>query len=198
MNEIKKYKNAGRKVAKELYPIDDNAICEICEVRKATDHHHIDTNTHNNEMNNVKKLCRSCHLKEDHRLGNHPNQTRLNQKQIDFIRALPKGATILIQQKYADKFGISLSYFGKIKRGCKMPIPRPKKYSEPEIPGDWQSQPTGKPRALSIKQVKEILSYKPVLGQKNAKRLSKKFNVCLSSIYKALGRQDCYSDSIYD
>ena len=198
MNEVKKYKNAGREIGKKLYPIDDNTMCEICENRKATDHQHIDGNTHNNKTENVKKVCRSCHLKEDHKLGNHPNQTKLTQEQIDFIRALPKGTTILIQQKYADKFGISLSYFGKIKRGCKMPIPRPKKYSEPEIPADWQAQPAGKPRVLSIKQLKEILSYKPVLGKKNAKRLSKKFNVCLASIYKAYGRQGCYSDPIFD
>jgi hypothetical protein len=198
MNEVKKYKEAGRRIAKKLYPIDDNMICEMCEKRKATDHQHIDGNTYNNTIENIKKVCRSCHLKEDHKLGNHPNQTKLTQKQIDFIRAIPKGTTILIQQKYADKFGISLSHFGKIKRGCRVPIPRPKKYNEPEIPVGWQARPIGKPRSLSIKQVLKILSYSPALGVKNAKKLSEQFGVTVTSIYKARGRQGCYSDSIYD
>ena len=198
MDKIERYKKDGRQIAGKVYLIDDNTICEICGKRKASDHHHIDGDTHNNERENVKKVCRSCHLKEDHALGNQANQTKLSQEQIDFIRAIPKRTPNLIQQRYANDFCISLTYLKKIKMGIKTPIPRPKQYTEPTIPTDWQARPTGKPRALSIKQVREILSYKPMLGQKNAEKLSKKFNVCYSIIFKAFGRQGCYSDSIYD
>lgn len=189
---------AGRKRAKELYPIDGNTICQICNKARATDHHHIDRNTHNNEQDNIKKVCRSCHLKEDHRRGNYPNQTKLTEKDIEFIRSFPLGTPISIQAEESKILGISFSHFQKIKNGRRSPKPTEKKYTPVEIPLDYKPIPIGKPRALSIQQVKEITSNKPTLGNKKALSLSITCKVSLATIYKACGRQGCYSNIIYD
>lgn len=44
-------------------------ICEgdDCQ-RKAADRHHKDADTNNNHPDNIKRLCRRCHMKEDGRL----------------------------------------------------------------------------------------------------------------------------------
>jgi len=56
--------NAGNQRAERLFKIGK---CENCE-KKATDRHHKDGNTLNNDPDNVKHLCRLCHLIEDGRL----------------------------------------------------------------------------------------------------------------------------------
>ena len=49
-----------------------------------------------------------------------------------------------------------------------------------------------------INEVKQILAPRPYLGRKKAKELAGEYGVHLSTIFKARGRQGCYSDSIYD
>ena len=44
--------------------------CEICGSTQNLDIHHIDGNYQNNELDNLVCLCRSCHMKEEHRKDN--------------------------------------------------------------------------------------------------------------------------------
>jgi len=44
-------------------------ICEECHAAPAVDRHHLDDNTLNNEPENVKRLCRRCHMILDGRLA---------------------------------------------------------------------------------------------------------------------------------
>lgn len=46
----------------------DIGKCETCLESDATDRHHLDGDTWNNERSNIRFLCRSCHMKEDGRL----------------------------------------------------------------------------------------------------------------------------------
>ena len=48
-----------------LYP--ELGKCELCD-SKATDRHHKDRNTGNNERSNVQFLCRRCHMTVDGRM----------------------------------------------------------------------------------------------------------------------------------
>ncbi len=57
--------NCGRARAVKLYKIIGR--CEMCE-DNATDRHHVDENTSNNERDNLLFLCRRCHMKVDGRL----------------------------------------------------------------------------------------------------------------------------------
>ena len=49
--------------ARQLLP---NGCCEICGSNKNVDVHHIDGNPQNNDLSNLMRLCRSCHLKAHH------------------------------------------------------------------------------------------------------------------------------------
>lgn len=56
--------------------------CESCP-KPATDRHHKDGNTGNNNPDNIKILCRRCHMKEDGRLDKFLSTCRgLNGRQI--------------------------------------------------------------------------------------------------------------------
>lgn len=57
-------KDAGHCRARKLYPLGP---CEHCG-KPATDRHHKDGNTRNNEPSNVEVLCRRCHMLADGRL----------------------------------------------------------------------------------------------------------------------------------
>jgi hypothetical protein len=46
----------------------DLGTCERCHEKPATDRHHADGNTGNNDRANVRFLCRRCHMVEDGRL----------------------------------------------------------------------------------------------------------------------------------
>jgi hypothetical protein len=53
----------GRKVARRLYPIPSGYECEAIGCNSlATDHHHLDGNTDNNERSNIEFLCHPCHM----------------------------------------------------------------------------------------------------------------------------------------
>lgn len=53
--------------AQRMYKLD-NALCECCSQVPATDRHHKDDDTGNNERNNLMFLCRRCHMTVDGRL----------------------------------------------------------------------------------------------------------------------------------
>ncbi len=55
-------KARGRRIARELHPLPD--LCELCD-STATDRHHKDQNTDNNEQSNIQFLCHSCHIRID-------------------------------------------------------------------------------------------------------------------------------------
>ena len=61
----------------------------------------------------------------------------------------------------------------------------------------WKDR-RGKPRALSVEQVKSICSHTPTLGRKRAIDYAGMYNVSVATIFAARGRQGCYTDSIYD
>lgn len=44
-------------------------LCERCNSKRFLDIHHKDYNHHNNDINNLQVLCKSCHLKEDYKNG---------------------------------------------------------------------------------------------------------------------------------
>ena len=60
-------KQTGRKRAVKLFP--KIGRCSICGNEKS-ERHHIDGNTTNNNVSNIKILCRRCHMKADGRLDN--------------------------------------------------------------------------------------------------------------------------------
>lgn len=58
-------KDAGRTRARKAFPVLGK--CEECG-KDATERHHKDGSTANNEPSNIALLCRSCHMKRDGRL----------------------------------------------------------------------------------------------------------------------------------
>lgn len=189
MAKLSYYKNLGRQKAKRLYPIQDDQ-CSDCD-NPATDHHHIDGNTHNNTIDNVIKLCRVCHLRrerKDRRVGSH---TKLTREQINRI----KYSRVPVR-KLAREYDLSQCYIQRIRSGKRNPIPVDE-VSSTVVPVDFVPRSQGKPRALSIEQVKHLLSL-PILGKVTLAKLCNDWNVGKASIYKARGRYGCYADSIYD
>jgi hypothetical protein len=67
-------KDMGRRKARRLYPVLGK--CELCD-NKASDRHHKDSNTYNNDLSNVMLLCRYHHMEADGRLAEF---LRLNDK----------------------------------------------------------------------------------------------------------------------
>lgn len=60
-----KTRNRQRVYTRRLYPVLGN--CQRCD-GKATERHHVDDNTANNSLENIRILCRRCHMIEDGRL----------------------------------------------------------------------------------------------------------------------------------
>jgi hypothetical protein len=66
--------------------------CELCD-RKATDRHHKDSDTGNNDRSNIQILCRSCHMRVDGRTKKNSKRmailsSKLNASQVADIRNL--------------------------------------------------------------------------------------------------------------
>jgi 5-methylcytosine-specific restriction endonuclease McrA len=59
------HRNSGHNIARRLYPTLGD--CQDCG-KPATDRHHIDGDTFNNERENIAMLCRRCHQAVDGRL----------------------------------------------------------------------------------------------------------------------------------
>jgi len=57
--------NAKRGRARRLYTL---GVCQRCQKKPATDRHHDDGDPGNNSPENIKVLCRRCHMVEDGRL----------------------------------------------------------------------------------------------------------------------------------
>ena len=190
MIKLRYYKSLGRQEAKRLYPIQDGDVCVDC-TKPATDHHHIDGNTHNNTADNVLKLCRVCHLRrerKDRRVGSH---TRLTRQQINRI----KYSRIAVS-KLADEYGMSICYIQRIRTGKRNPIPVDE-VSTTVVPAGFVPRPQGKPRALSTDQVKHLIAL-PILGKVTHIKLCQEWQTSKATLYKARGRRGCYADSIYD
>jgi hypothetical protein len=50
--------DAARRLARRIKSI---SICEICQIRRATDVHHVDEDPFNNSRGNLMGLCPKCH-----------------------------------------------------------------------------------------------------------------------------------------
>ena len=189
---VKQYQMFGRYEAKRLYPIGKGTLCADCGKALATDHHHVDGNTHNNKSINVVFLCRVCHLRRERKDNRVGSRSKLTAVQIARIMAGSESIRLL-----AREFGIHETYCRRIRNGEKKPKPADS-YQEPSVPSDfaWQEL-RGKPRALTVTQVKRLIAL-PVFGSYDACKLSKQWKVSLATIYKVRGRRGCYSDKIYD
>ena len=185
------YRDAGRREAKRLFPIAEGALCLDCQA-PATDHHHLDGDTHNNVPENVVVLCRKCHLRQERQENHVGSRSKLTSEQIERIRSGAESISTL-----AHDLDLSISYVRRIRKGIKSPKPLDA-YQVQTVPTEYQPQPRGKPRALTVEQVKTILAPRPTLGTKKAKELAQAYGVNLSTIFKARGRQDCYSSPAYD
>ena len=64
MNQ-KSYEDAGRAIARKLYP--GPLVCERETCVKPAERHHVDGDTHNNVRSNIMFLCRNHHHEEDRR-----------------------------------------------------------------------------------------------------------------------------------
>ena len=63
------YKNGirtGKRIMLEIYE-----VCEICNSDKNLEVHHIDENKENNEIGNLRMLCKSCHSKQHRKIDWH-------------------------------------------------------------------------------------------------------------------------------
>lgn len=67
-------KNSGRRRARKIYPLGD---CERCG-KPATERHHKDDNTFNNDPDNIMIVCRSCHMAVDGRTAKLAEYSRQN------------------------------------------------------------------------------------------------------------------------
>lgn len=62
--------STGRARARRLFP--DLGICERCHALPATDRHHVNSDTSNNQRSNIAFLCRACHMATDGRSASTP------------------------------------------------------------------------------------------------------------------------------
>ena len=58
--EVTINRNAGHTKAQRKYR--DLGLCEVCGLVDATERHHKDKDTHNNERSNLTFVCRPCHM----------------------------------------------------------------------------------------------------------------------------------------
>lgn len=194
MTREQRYRSKCQQVTKKLYPIGDSTTCSQCGGNHWLSHHHIDRNPRNNSPDNILILCHRCHLRLHRQARDVGNRTRLTKEQIVQIRN--PGTNL---RKLASILGYNESYLRKVRRGKKNPLPIDSQRKAYDIPSDWVFEDNrGKPRALTGKQVKEILSFQPTLGTKRAKQLAKRYHVGLATIWKARGRYGCYGSKEYD
>jgi len=188
----KRYLQAGRNEARQLFPVPDE-MCR-CGQAKVSDIHHIDGNTYHNDAENIAFYCHKCRLRIERQNGRVGKHTKLTKEQIDRIRT--QGERI---GKLSAEFDYDPAGLQKIRNGKRIPIP----YNEIAVPDNWvDNDVTGKhvrfsKQALSVKQVKELTSYM-MLKKKKAQEYADKWNVAVSTIYKAKGRQGGYAHPRFD
>lgn len=193
VSRVDQYKRQGRQIAHRLYESPKRGICVDCNKIAMVEMHHIDNNTHNNDPENVVFLCHRCHLRRHRKRGDVGSRSKLTKAQIAKIK--DKSVNL---SEYARDLGMCRSYLQRIRVGDKNPIPIDARVSL-SIPTGWEYKDLrGKPRALTVAQVKEILRPQPTLGTKKALEFTKSFNCSIATIYKARMRRACYADSIYD
>lgn len=71
-------KNGGRRRAIKMYRLGK---CDLCD-KPATDRHHKDDNTANNNPDNIQFLCRHHHMAIDGRLDKLAEYSRLNHRPL--------------------------------------------------------------------------------------------------------------------
>lgn len=64
----------GRTRAWNKFKLHNPKICNRCKKPKTVEIHHINGNTLNNNLENIKWLCRSCHMNVDGRIMNLKSQ----------------------------------------------------------------------------------------------------------------------------
>ena len=193
VSRLDQYKRQGRQIAHRLYKSPRQGKCPDCEEVKTIEMHHKDNNPHNNDSDNVVFLCHRCHLRRHRQRGDVGSRSTLTRVQIAKIR--DKSTNL---SEYARTLGMCRSYLQRIRVGDKNPIPIDTR--EPLlVPASWlYKDMRGKPRALDVAQVKDILKPQPTLGRKKALEFAKSFNCHLTTIYKARMRHGCYSDAVYN
>lgn len=192
MNNLEMFKRQGRTIAKKLFPIPNN-LCKCGN--PLSDIHHIDSNTHNNSPDNIMFLCHKCHAqieRQNRKVGSH---TKLSQSDIDNI----KNPNIKIST-LAKELNLHPAYLRRIRNGQKNPIP----YSPPTIPDNWTPPRTSdnkqirfQKHALSPEQVKELRQIM-FMPRNIAQNFANKFNVSISTIYKAKNAHAGYSHPIFN
>jgi hypothetical protein len=77
------YKN-GIRTGKRMI-LEIKQMCEFCGTNKDLHVHHIDKNRQNNQLSNLKLLCRSCHSKEHRGIEWHNMmyQSRLKKMEVE-------------------------------------------------------------------------------------------------------------------
>lgn len=194
MNEQQLFRSRCKLITKKLYPIKEDTVCSECGDTFWLSHHHKDCNPANNEPNNVVILCHRCHLRLHRKAGDVGNRSRLTTADIKRIR--DKNIPI---SKLVKEYGYHPSYLNRIRKGDRDPIPADQSRPIVTIPADWRFKDMrGKPRALSIKQVRQILKPQPMLGKKRAEEFATRFQVGIATIWKARSRKGCYADTEYD
>lgn len=190
----RQYRRIGNNEAKRLYSVE-GVICEDCSDKPAIHRHHIDGNTHNNARNNIMLLCHSCHLRVERKARRVGSRTRLTRSDIARIKAADRNIPNESISALAAEFNLSGAYLRRIRSGEKDPMPVSEFEVSFKIPAGFRyKERRGKKRALTVKQVRVIWSYKPTLGTASAERLALKFGVSRATIWKARAGRGCYAD----
>ena len=193
VSRVDQYKRQGRYIATKLFKPPVSSVCVDCDEVLKLEMHHEDNDTHNNTPENIVFLCHRCHLRRHRKRGDVGSRSRLTKAQIATIK---DKSTNLSQ--YARTLGMCEAYFHRVRRGARNPIPIDARQPF-TVPVGWEYKDRrGKPRALSVAQVQEILTPQPTLGEVRAEEFSKQFKCTTGTIYKARGRYGCYSDKVYD
>jgi ribosome-binding protein aMBF1 (putative translation factor) len=116
---------AGRLRALRMFPA--TTPCERCG-KQTAERHHKDGNTLNNARDNIRFLCRRCHMIEDGRLGTvglanrgrkHPNHSRFIVADVTAMKRLRE--TGLSQAKLAAMFNTTQSQISRLLLGKRNP-----------------------------------------------------------------------------
>lgn len=194
MDAKRRYRSRIQLQMNKLYPITDADVCQDCGGTYWLSHHHMDRDLSNSSPDNVAILCHRCHLRLHRQAVDVGSRSRLTEHDLKRIRdrRIPL-------RKLAKEIGMNKGYLWRIRNGKRNPLPVEQQRKQTIIPPHWEYKDMrGKPRALSVPQVREMLQHQPILGKKKAIAYAKKFNVSLASIYKAYKRRGCYSEPEYN